>query len=166
MSLKATATKPQSLQPSLTPSAELQLLNVFVGKWPTEGLSYGSGQSYENPYDSSVRWIGEESYQWLPGGFFLVHHFDGQVGDSPINGMEFIGYDAAGQTYTSHSFDNNGKILIGQRSFRDGAWSYIGTDYRNTYVFSNNGNTMTIHWDWLCEKDLFVLADLKSVKVN
>jgi hypothetical protein len=136
----------------IAPGAEHQLLNIFVGKWHTE--------------DSSVRWSGEESYEWLPGGFFLIHHFNGQVGDSPINGMEFIGYDAAGQTYTSHSFDNNGKILIGQRSFRDGAWSYIGTDYRNTYVFSNNGNTMTIHWDWLCEKDLFVLADLKSVKVN
>jgi Protein of unknown function (DUF1579) len=158
--------KLQFQEQQIAPGAEHQLLNIFVGKWHTEGLSYGSGQSKENPYDSSVRWIGAESYEWLPGGFFLVHHFDGQVGDSPINGMEFIGYDAASQTYTSHSFDNHGKILIGQRSFRDGTWSYIGTDYRNTYVFGNDGNTMTIHWEWLCEKDLFVLADLKSVKVN
>ncbi|WP_310410485.1 DUF1579 family protein, partial [Chamaesiphon sp. OTE_8_metabat_110] len=86
--------KLQFQEQQIAPGAEHQLLNIFVGKWHTEGLSYGSGQSYENPYDSSVRWIGEESYEWLPGGFFLVHHFDGQVGDSPINGMEFIGYDA------------------------------------------------------------------------
>jgi hypothetical protein len=63
MSRKTIATKVQSPQLLLTPSAELQLLNVFVGKWPTEGLSYGSGQSKENPYDSSVRWSGEETYE-------------------------------------------------------------------------------------------------------
>jgi Protein of unknown function (DUF1579) len=159
----ATATK---IQPPLTPSAELRRLDIFVGKWHTEGLSYGSGQSYENPYDSPVRWSGEESYEWLAGGFFLVHHFNGQIGDVPMNGMEVIGYDAASQTYSSHSFDNHGKILLGQRSFRDGAWSYIGPEYRNTYVFGNDGSTMTIHWEWLCGEDLPVLADLKSVKVS
>ena len=106
MSRKAIATKVQSLQPPLTPSPELQLLNIFVGKWPTEGLSYGSGQSKENPYDSSVRWLGEESYEWLPGGFFLIRHFNGQIGDIPISGIETIGYDTASQTYPSQSFDN------------------------------------------------------------
>ncbi len=90
MSRKATATKLQTLQPQLTPSAELQLLNVFVGKWPTEGLSYGSGQSYENPYDSPVRWLGEEISEWLPGGFFLIRRFNGQIGDIPISGIETL----------------------------------------------------------------------------
>ena len=42
--------KLQSQGQPLIPSAELQLLNVFVGKWHTEGLSYGSGQSKENPH--------------------------------------------------------------------------------------------------------------------
>jgi Protein of unknown function (DUF1579) len=84
----------QLLEQPLAPSAEYQRLDIFVGKWHTEGLSYGAGQSYENPHDSSVRWSGEESYQWLPGRFFLVHHFNGQIGDAPMNGMEIIGYSA------------------------------------------------------------------------
>jgi Protein of unknown function (DUF1579) len=167
MSRKATLTKTQSLQPSLTPSAELQLLNVFVGKWPTEGLSYGPGQSHENPYDSPVRWIGAESYEWLPGEFFLVRRFNGQIGDIPISGMETIGYDVASQTYPSQSFDNYGRIHIGQRRFHNGVWSsYVGTEYRATYAFRNDGNNMATHWEWLCKNDWSVLMDLEGTKVE
>ena len=167
MSRKAIATKVQSLQPPLTPSPELQLLNIFVGKWPTEGLSYGSGQSKENPYDSSVRWLGEESYEWLPGGFFLIRHFNGQIGDIPISGIETIGYDTASQTYPSQSFDNYGRIHLGHRSIRDGVWSScIGTEYRATYTFRNDGNNMATHWEWLDEDDWSVLMDLEAVKVE
>jgi Protein of unknown function (DUF1579) len=168
MSRKAIATKVQSPQLPLTPSAEHQLLNVFVGKWHLEGLSYGSGQSKENPYDSSVRWSAEESYEWLPGGFFLVSHFfNAQIGDAAINGMEIIGYDAASQTYPSQLFDNYGRILSGQRSIRDGVWSScIGTEYRTTYAFRNDGNTLATHWEWLHGDDWLVLADLEGTKLN
>jgi Protein of unknown function (DUF1579) len=156
----------QSLQPSLTPSPEHQLLNVFVGKWHLEGLSYGSGQSKENPYDSSVRWSGEESYEWLPGGFFLVNNFNAQIGNAAINGMEIIGYDAASQTYPSQLFDNYGRIYLGQRIVRDGVWIYTVEDYRTTYVLSDDGNTMTTHWDWLSETDWLSLVELKGTKLN
>jgi Protein of unknown function (DUF1579) len=163
MSRKAIATKPQSLQPPLTPSAELQLLDVFVGKWPTQGLSYGLGQSKENPYDSSVRWIGEEIYEWLPGGFFLVRHFNGQIGDLPLSGIEMISYDAVNQTYPTQIFDNYGRIHLGQRMIHDGVWSsHIGTEYRATYTFRNDGNNMATHWEWLNKDDWSVLMDLEG----
>jgi hypothetical protein len=94
--------KLQSQGQPLAPSTEIQRLQIFVGKWNTEGethasvdapavkvafvdtdewLSYGSGQSRENPYDSSVRWSAEESYEWLPGGFFLVNNFNAPIGN-------------------------------------------------------------------------------------
>jgi Protein of unknown function (DUF1579) len=166
MSRKTIATKVQPPQLPLIPSAELQLLNVFVGKWHLEGLSYGSGQSQENPYDSSVRWSGEETYEWLPGGFFLIGHFNGQIGDAAINGMEVTSYDAASQTYPSQIFDNYGRIHLGQRIVRDGVWTYTGTEYRTTYVLSNDGHTMTTHWDWLSGTDWLSLVDLKGTKLN
>ena len=166
MSRKAIATKIQSLQPPLTPSPELQLLNIFVGKWPTEGLSYGSGQSKENPYDSPVRWVGSETYEWLPGGFFLIRHFNGQIGDMPIGGMEVIGYDVASQTYPSQMFDNYGRIHLGQRRIRDGVLSYIGTEYRATSAFRNDGKNMATHWEWLDGDDWSVLMDSEAVKVE
>ena len=159
--------KLQSQGQPLIPSAELQLLNVFVGKWHTEGLSYGSGQSKENPYDSPVRWSGEESYEWLPGGFFLVNHFDAKIGNTAISGIETVGYDAVSQSYPSQLFDSYGRILSGQRSIRDGVWSSsIGTEYRTTYAFRNEGNTLASRWEWLDGDDWFVLADLEGTKLN
>jgi Protein of unknown function (DUF1579) len=166
MTRKAIATKVQSPQLPLTPSAEHQLLNIFVGKWHLEGLSYGLGQSKENPYDSPVRWSAEETYDWLPGGFFLVNNFNAQIGDAPMNGMEIIGYDAASQTYPSQMFDNYGRIQLGQRIVSDGIWTYTGTEYRTTYTFRNDGNSMATHWEWLSGDDWFVLADLEGTKLN
>jgi Protein of unknown function (DUF1579) len=166
MSRKAIATKVQPAQLPLIPSPELQLLNVFVGKWPTEGLSYGSGQSKENPYDSSVRWLGEETYEWLPGGFFLLRHFNGQIGHIPMSGIEVIGYDAASQTYPSQMFDSYGRIHLAQRSVRDGIWSYTGTEYCATYTFRNNGNNMATHWEWLDGDDWSVLCDSEETKAK
>jgi Protein of unknown function (DUF1579) len=162
----AITTKPQSPQPQLAPSPEHQLLNVFVGKWHTEGLSYGWGQSKENPDYSPVQWSSEETYEWLAGGFFLVYQWKGQIGDAPINGIEIIGYDAVSQTYPSRLFDNYGRIHLGHWSVRDRVWSYTGTEYRATYVFSDDGNTMTIRWEWLSEEDWFISAELKATKVE
>ncbi len=166
MSRKAIATKIQSLQPPLTPSPELRRLDIFVGKWHTEGLSYGSGQSKENPYDSAVRWSSEETYEWLTGGFFLVHHCNGQIGDAPINAMETIGYDAASQTYPSQFFDNYGGIHLGHWSVRDGVWSCTATEYRTTYTFSNDCNILAVHWEWFDGEDWLVWGDLKATKVE
>ena len=159
----ATATK---IQPPLTPSPELRRLDIFVGKWHREGLSYGSGQSQENPHDSAVRWPGEESFEWLPGGFFLAHYWNGQIGDAVLNGVEIIGYDAASQTYSSRIFDNYGRIHIGQRSVRDGVWTYTRPERRSTLVFSDDGNTMTTRWEWLSGEGWLVWIDLKAAKVS
>jgi Protein of unknown function (DUF1579) len=166
MSPDTIATKVQSPQPPLTPSAELRRLDVFVGKWPTEGLSYGLGQSKENPYDSPVRWSGEESYEWLPGGFFLIRHFSAQIGHIPIIGIETIGYDAASQTYPSYTFDNYGRTHFARRAVDNGVWSYAGTEYRATYTFRHDGNAMATHWEWLSQGDWFLLLDSEAVKVD
>ena len=159
--------KLQSQGQPLVPSAEHQLLNIFVGKWHLEGLSYGSGQAYENPHDSSVRWSAEETYEWLPGGFFLANRFEAKIGNTPISGIEIVGYDAMSQSYPSQLFDSYGRILSGQRSIRDGVWSSsIGTEYRTTYAFHNDDNTLTSCWEWLDGDDWLVLADLEGTRVN
>lgn len=39
----------------------------------------------------SVPITGTDSYQWLAGGFFLVHHVDVLIGQQPVQALEFIG---------------------------------------------------------------------------
>jgi hypothetical protein len=48
-------------------------LDVFIGRWHAEGTSYGEGQRADAPRASAVPWTSDESYEWLPGGFFVLH---------------------------------------------------------------------------------------------
>jgi hypothetical protein len=53
------------------PDPALSRLNVFVGKWVTEGLIM------ESPAGPTATLKAVDTYEWLPGGFFLIHHVDG-----------------------------------------------------------------------------------------
>jgi Protein of unknown function (DUF1579) len=140
MSQKTIETKNQSSDLP-TPSAEHKQLGVWVGKWNAEGHSNESWQV------SSVKMTSVETFEWLLDGFFLVHRWDGHVGDAAFKGMEVIGYDASSQTYCSRFFDNAGNAPTYQVTVRDNVWTYIGELQRATFEFSDNGNTMTTHWD-------------------
>jgi len=40
---------------------------------------------------------GTDIYEWLPGGFFLLHHVDVVIGEQAVRAIELIGeYDPAG----------------------------------------------------------------------
>ena len=49
-----------------------------------------------------------ETYEWLAGERFLVHRFEGLVGDKPAVFLEMIGYDAAAGDYAVHTYYNSG----------------------------------------------------------
>lgn len=97
---------------------------------------------------SSVKMKSVESFEWLLDGFFLHHRWDGHVGDAALKGMEVLGYDASSQTYCSRFFDYAGNAPTYQVTVRDNVWTYSGELQRATFEFSDDGNTMTTHWDW------------------
>jgi hypothetical protein len=55
------------------PGPETRRLGALVGRWRSEGHVVG---------EPSVPIEGTDIYEWLPGGFFLVHHVDVVVGTS------------------------------------------------------------------------------------
>ena len=147
------------------PGHEHRRLDVFVGKWNAEGLSYAKEQSKENPYGSAVKWTSVESYEWLPGGFFLVHRWDACVGDDEFKGMETIDYDTPSQTYFTRAFDNYGNSPIYQASVREGVWTCAGEWTRATVAVSDSGDTMTINWEWKPDGvNWLPLCDRKATK--
>ena len=147
-------------------SAETKRLDIFVGKWNVEGKSYAEGSSNENLQVSCVEMKFEQTCEWLSGSFFLVNRWDGHVGKSIFNGMEVIGYDAESQTYISRFFDNVGNAPTYHVTVRKNVWTYIGELQRATFEFSNDGKTMTTHWDWRkAEEDKWLpLCDLTASK--
>ncbi len=92
-----------------------------------------------------------DTYEWLPGGFFLLHHIDGRVGDDEVKGIEIIGYDAASRTYRTHFFDSRGNTGTEELTVRDNIWTWAGSGvmgekaHRCTSVLSDDGHTFTAH---------------------
>ena len=147
MSQQTIKAKSYSPEPH-TPSAEHKSLDVFVGRWDVEGQSYAEGQSNESLQVSSVKMKFVQTSEWQPGGFFLMNRWDGRVGDAEFNGMEVLGYDAENCSYVSRFFDSAGNAPTYQVTVNDDVWTYSGEAQRATFGFSDDGNTVTIHWDW------------------
>jgi len=128
----------------------LEHLNVFVGKWLTNGRQLASAVG------PAAKITGVQTYEWLPGDRFLIHRFDGLVGDDPAVGIEIIGRDAASEDYPVHTFYNDGTSTQWRLHEHSGAWVMNGqwdidghrTDVRCTIVVSEDGIANAGKWEY------------------
>jgi Protein of unknown function (DUF1579) len=151
------------------PGVGHERLNVFVGKWNLEG------QQYEGPVGPAAKISAGETYEWLTGEFFLVHRFEGRVGDGEAACIEIIGHDAQRQSYPTHTFYNNGLANAWQSREREGTWTLAGDwqmqgtlmQVRRTTVFSDAGNTMRSKWEHSSDGSKWhTFWDLKATKAR
>ncbi|MFI7544662.1 DUF1579 family protein [Actinoplanes sp. NPDC049599] len=89
------------------PAPELKQLDYLVGTWKL------SGMTEEGPMGPPAQMSGTETFEWLPGGFFLVHHWEGAIdmgprGTMPDVGYEFFDYDPETSKFRSHYFSSFG----------------------------------------------------------
>lgn len=132
------------------PGPGYRRLDAFVGKWSIKG------QQYHGPFGPAAEITAVETYEWLVGGFFLIHRFGGRLGSAEIACIEIIGYDDSSRSYPRYSFYSNGKTNEWQGREGDGAWTLIGDSLmegtslkvRCTNVFSDSGKKMTAKWDY------------------
>jgi hypothetical protein len=101
------------------PSPELRRLGALVGRWRSEGHIVG---------EAPVPITGTDIYEWLPGGFFLLHHVDVMIGDQRVRALELIGeYDPATDSYTARAYDNLGSVTVMRaRVDGQGVWRFTG----------------------------------------
>lgn len=123
------------------PDPAMARMNVFIGKWNTEGVIKAS------PSGPAVRLKAVDTYEWLPGGYFLIHHVDGLMGEDEVKAIEIIGYDASSHNYSTRSYDNQGIISTYQANLLDRAWTILGKSERFTGMFSEDWNTLTGRWE-------------------
>lgn len=130
-----------SPSPSPAPGAAHKRLEVFVGKWINEGQTVASPDAPALPIRTS------DIYEWMPGGFFILHTAYGRIGDYDVGGTEIIGYDEATQTYRSYFFDSQGGISTDELTVtaQGDTWTWKGATTSCTAVFSDNGKTQTAH---------------------
>jgi len=116
---------------------ELQQLDVFIGRWMTEG------ETVAEPDAPAVTIVASDVYQWLPGGRFVMHPAYGRIGTAGVGSVEIIGFDPATKQFQSYFFDSQGTTTRETLSCRGGTWTWQGTHARCTGVFSDNGRTLT-----------------------
>lgn len=79
-------------------------LHTIAGRWQT------SGHVIDEP---TIPVAGTDTYEVLPGGYFLLHHVDVTVGDKPVRAIEIIGEpDAASGGFLAPSFDDDGNTEL------------------------------------------------------
>jgi hypothetical protein len=129
--------------PQPKPGPAHEQLSVFVGHWNTEGeLKTG-----ESGAAAKIRSV--DIYEWLPGGFFVAHRWDSQVGAMKVQGLEIIGHDPASGAYRTHFFDSQGGSGEETLTVRDRTWIWEGRNvmgvaaHRCTSVVNADGNQMT-----------------------
>ena len=116
---------------------EHERLNVFIGKWITEGHTVASDGA------PSVRITASDVYEWAAGGFFVLHTAYGRIGDVAVGGIEIIGYDSREGVYRTHFFDSQGNVSSQELSFSQGRWHWRGPRVRCTGQFSEDGRQIT-----------------------
>jgi hypothetical protein len=80
------------------PDPELRRLDRLIGTWSMKGHLIGSDE--ENI-------IGQSTYQWLEGGFFLQQDVEMDfAGMLKIKSRELIGYDPETKAFTSSVYSN------------------------------------------------------------
>lgn len=142
-------------------------LDVFVGSWRTAGQSFAEGQRIDDPRASAVPWTSEESYEWLPGGHFLLHRWDAMVGAYTFKGTEIIGFDAAKGDYFSHLFDNAGNHGEYRGQCEDCVWSFVEAGTRAVMTISPDGQAMDVAWQWTNGgRDWLPLCERRAVRVQ
>jgi hypothetical protein len=121
-------------------SPENELLNVVVGRWHTTGEVVAAKPALK--IDSI------DTYEWLPGGYSLIHYADSNIGDDKIHSIEIIGYDASRKMYFAPFFDDQGGAGWEEIRVKDNTWTWHGKDvmgakyHRCRAVFSEDGNTI------------------------
>ena len=134
---------PVTPEPAPTLGDEHRRLAAFVGMWTVTGENLDGAGAAPN---AAV--TGEESYVFLPGGFFLLGHWDRRFANGGRHiGMTTIRYDATTRAYSAYNVDNLGFARTYAVTPRDGEWSFTGEWERATMRFGEDGRTMTIDWE-------------------
>jgi Protein of unknown function (DUF1579) len=131
---------------SRTVGAEHKRLAALIGTWRTEG------RTKEAAGAAPARIDAVDTYEWLPGGWALLHRVDARVGDQKVEGAEIIGYDPERATYLTQYFGSDGPAAYeATLSEQDGAlvWSMRSHATRFTGAFNDEGDVISGHWELL-----------------
>lgn len=115
-------------------------LYTLIGTWHTTGRLV-TGEPVELQ--------GTDRYEWFPGGTFLLHHIDVQMGGDAVKAIEIISYDETTGKYPMHHYDSNGRLQVSEGRFNGNGWTFTAFTERGSFTFSENGSVLSGTWEKL-----------------
>jgi hypothetical protein len=131
----------------------VRALGVFVGRWNMQG------RALESPFGPAAPITAAETYEWLPGGLFLIHRFYGRLGGQEMACVEVTGAAPDGDGYAAHTFYNDGSRNEWRLRVSGGTWTLSGSwphadrprPVRCTIAFNETRDAATLRWEYVEE---------------
>jgi len=140
--MEAALTTPKSPHGILKPDAALQPLTIFTGKWKVTGKNFMAA-----PGTPGTPVKGTVDYEWMPGEFFLVCHWDRQAGNTKHKGIGIIGcHPEQPELYTTN-YDNLGYTRVYKITHENNTWKISGEYERATIIFAEDKKSFTENWE-------------------
>jgi hypothetical protein len=135
--------KPNTFSPAFAP---LQPLTKLVGTWELAHQDLNTGE----------QWGGKDTFEWLPGGYFMVFHHEEDKG---INGMMILGFEkgweetAPGKEIVGHWFESSSGFHYRYIWEVDDHTVQFWLNDKNSNMqfkgeFNEAGDTITGTWKW------------------
>jgi len=144
------------------PGPEHKMLDQIIGRWINEGQTIASANA------PAVKIVTSDVYEWAPGGFFVIHYAYGHAGKEYGGAIEIIGYDQESKKYIAYCFDSNGILTQEELMISKNAVASLGKHTRCNGMFSDDGNTLTVHHERSEDggKTWLPTMDVKLVKIK
>lgn len=121
-------------------SPEHRALTVLVGRWRTTG-------EFVDAVAGSPPLRATDTYEWLPGGHFLLHRAEGDLGGTRFATLEVFGYDREAGHHFSYAFGDQGTVGRYTAVFEGRAWRIDGEAERFRGEFSADGQALAGLWE-------------------
>jgi len=128
----------QEAQPIQTPDPALKRLEKLVGRWNLKGRTLDSKK------DNITGW---NTFEWLPGGFFLKSFGQIDFKGFVVKGLEIIAYDPKKKTFPSTVYSNlSADVLAYEWDVQGNSVIHSGLGWKYAGTLSEDGNTLTGSW--------------------
>ncbi len=121
-----------------TPNPALKRLEPLVGTWNM------TGRTLDAKTDNITGW---NTFEWLPGGFFMSSRGEINFNGTFISSLEIIGYDAASDTFPSTVYSNlDGTPAAYAWNVQGNIVTHSDPTSKYTGTLSADGNTLSGGW--------------------
>jgi hypothetical protein len=142
------ATNAEDKQQTPEPNPSMKTLDVLIGTWHVTNRDLNTGRE----------WHGQDTFEWLDGGFFLAYHHE-EFSESRIKGLMLIGFErvwgasAPSRELIGHWFDStSGDHFVYVWEIGGEALTFWLGERGSTSAFrgrfSDDRSTITGRWEW------------------